>query len=125
MLRELIDKHSVDCWLVNTGWTGGKFGVGTRMPIKATRALLNAALTGKLKSQAMRTDPHFGFQVPLELPGVDSRILNPRETWDDKAAYDAQARALVDMFRKNFEKFERHVDEDVRAAAPALKEAAE
>jgi phosphoenolpyruvate carboxykinase (ATP) len=125
MLRELIAKHSVDCWLVNTGWTGGKFGVGTRMPIKATRALLNAALTGKLKSQAMRTDPHFGFQVPLELPGVDSRILNPRETWDDKAAYDAQARALVDMFRKNFEKFERHVDEDVRAAAPALKEAAE
>jgi phosphoenolpyruvate carboxykinase (ATP) len=125
MLRELIAKHSVDCWLVNTGWTGGKFGVGTRMPIKATRALLNAALTGKLKSQAMRTDPHFGFQVPLELPGVDSRILNPRETWDDKAAYDAQARALVDMFRKNFEKFERHVDEDVRAAAPALQEAAE
>ncbi len=125
MLRDLIAKHNVDCWLVNTGWTGGKFGVGKRMPIKATRALLNAALAGKLKSQAMRTDPHFGFQVPLELPGVDAAILNPRETWADKAAYDAQARALVDMFRKNFEKFERHVDDDVKAAAPALKEAAE
>jgi phosphoenolpyruvate carboxykinase (ATP) len=125
MLRELIAKHNVDCWLVNTGWTGGKFGVGKRMPIKATRALLNAALAGKLKSQAMRTDPHFGFQVPLELPGVDSAILNPRETWEDKTAYDAQARALVDMFRRNFEKFERHVDDDVKAAAPALKEAAE
>jgi phosphoenolpyruvate carboxykinase (ATP) len=125
MLRELIARHGADCWLVNTGWTGGKFGVGKRMPIKATRALLNAALAGKLKSQAMRTDPNFGFQVPLELPGVDPSILNPRETWADKAAYDAQARALIDMFRKNFEKFEVHVDEDVKAAAPALKQAAE
>jgi phosphoenolpyruvate carboxykinase (ATP) len=125
MLRELIAKHNVDCWLVNTGWTGGKYGVGKRMPIKATRALLNAALAGSLKGQAMRTDPLFGFQVPLALPGVDSSILNPRETWADKAAYDAQARALVDMFKRNFEKFEVHVDEDVKAAAPALKEAAE
>ncbi len=125
MLRELIAKHGADCWLVNTGWTGGKFGTGKRMPIKATRALLNAALAGKLKSRPMRTDPNFGFQVPLELPGVDPQILNPRETWADKAAYDAQARALIDMFRKNFEKFEVHVDEDVKAAAPALKQAAE
>jgi phosphoenolpyruvate carboxykinase (ATP) len=125
MLRELIAKHDVDCWLVNTGWTGGKFGVGTRMPIKATRALLDAALAGNLKSQPMRTDPLFGFQVPTALPGVDSTILNPRETWADKAAYDAQARALVDMFKKNFEKFEVHVDEDVKAAAPMLRQAAE
>ncbi len=125
MLRELIAKHGVDCWLVNTGWTGGKYGVGKRMPIKATRALLNAALAGNLKGQPMRTDPLFGFQVPLSLPGVDPSILNPRETWADKAEYDAQARALVDMFQRNFEKFEVHVDEDVKAAAPALKEAAE
>ena len=125
MLRALIAKHNVDCWLVNTGWTGGKYGVGHRMPIKATRALLNAALSGELKSKPMRVDPMFGFQVPLALDGVDARILNPRETWADKAAYDAQAQALVDMFNKNFAKFEGHVDADVKAAAPALRAAAE
>ncbi len=125
MLRQLIARHNVDCWLVNTGWTGGKFGVGRRMPIKATRALLDAALSGTLKSQPMRTDPLFGFQVPTALPGVEPGILNPRETWTDKAAYDAQARALVDMFTKNFAKFEVHVDADVKAAAPALRQAAE
>jgi phosphoenolpyruvate carboxykinase (ATP) len=125
MLRELIAKHNVSCWLLNTGWTGGKFGVGRRMPIQATRALLDAALSGTLASQPMRTDPLFGFQVPLALPGVDPKILNPRETWPDKSAYDAQARALVDMFRSNFAKFETHVDADVLAAAPILKQAAE
>ena len=125
MLRDLIDRHKVDCWLVNTGWTGGKYGTGRRMPIKATRALLAAALSGTLKSQPMRSDPLFGFQVPISLPGVDSAILNPRETWADKAAYDAQARALVDMFNKNFAKFEVHVDADVKAAAPVLRQAAE
>jgi phosphoenolpyruvate carboxykinase (ATP) len=125
MLRELIAKHNVDCWLVNTGWTGGKYGTGRRMPIKATRALLDAALSGKLKGQPMRTDPLFGFQVPMSLPGVEPAILNPRETWADAAAYDTQARALVDMFNKNFAKFEIHVDADVKAAAPALKQAAE
>ncbi len=125
LLRELIAKHKVDCWLVNTGWTGGKFGTGRRMPIKATRALLDAALSGALKSQPMRTDPVFGFQVPTSLPGVDPAILNPRDTWSDKAAYDTQARALVEMFNKNFEKFTIHVDADVMAAAPALRHAAE
>ncbi len=125
LLRELVAKHDVDCWLVNTGWTGGKYGVGSRMPIHATRALLDAALSGALKGQPMRTDPTFGFQVPLSLPGVDSKILNPRETWADPAAYDAQARALVEMFNKNFSKFESHVDADVKAAAPVLKDAAE
>jgi len=125
MLRKLIAEHNVDCWLVNTGWTGGKFGVGHRMPIKATRALLDAALSGKLKSQPMRKDAMFGFEVPTSLEGVDPQILNPRETWADKAAYDATARALVDMFNKNFGKFESHVDADVRAAAPAMKMAAE
>jgi phosphoenolpyruvate carboxykinase (ATP) len=125
MLRELIARHKVDCWLVNTGWTGGKYGAGRRMPIQATRALLDAALTGTLKGQPMRTDALFGFQVPTALPGVEPAILNPRETWSDKAAYDAQARALVDMFNKNFAKFEVHVDADVKAAAPALRQAAE
>jgi phosphoenolpyruvate carboxykinase (ATP) len=125
MLRDLIARHKVDCWLVNTGWTGGKFGAGRRMPITATRALLDAALSGTLASQPMRADPLFGFQVPTALPGVDPAILNPRETWPDRAAYDFQARALVDMFRANFEKFEVHVDADVKAAAPALRQAAE
>jgi phosphoenolpyruvate carboxykinase (ATP) len=125
MLRELIAKHDVDCWLVNTGWTGGKFGVGTRMPIKATRALLDAALSGKLKSQPMRIDPAFGFEVPTALEGVDPKILDPRETWADKAAYDVQARALVKMFKDNFAKFEQHVDADVKAAAPGFRAAAE
>jgi phosphoenolpyruvate carboxykinase (ATP) len=125
MLRELIARHGVSCWLLNTGWTGGKFGTGRRMPIAATRALLDAALSGTLASQPMRTDPLFGFQVPLALPGVDPAVLNPRDTWTDKAAYDAQARALVDMFRTNFAKFEMHVDADVLAAAPILKQAAE
>ena len=121
LLRALIARHDADCWLVNTGWTGGKYGVGRRMPIKATRALLNAALEGRLKDVAMRRDPNFGFQVPLELDGVDAAILNPRETWDDRGAYDAQARKLVDMFIGNFEKFESHVDPDVRDAAPAIR----
>ncbi len=126
LLRKLIAEHDVDCWLVNTGWTGGKYGEGSRMPIKSTRALLNAALSGELKSQAMRTDPVFGFQVPLALPGVDSKILSPRDTWADPKAYDAMAAKLVAMFTKNFEKFESLVDSDVRGAAPEIrKEAAE
>ena len=125
LLRDLIARHKVDCWLVNTGWTGGRYGVGRRMPIKATRALLDAALSGALKGQPARVDPLFGFQVPTSLPGVEPEILNPRDTWADKSAYDAQARALVDMFNKNFAKFEVHVDADVKAAAPAMKQAAE
>lgn len=125
MLRDLIAEHNVDCWLVNTGWTGGKFGTGHRMPIKATRALLNAALSGKLKGQPMRIDPAFGFEVPTALDGVEPKILDPRETWADKTAYDVQARALVKMFNDNFAKFEPHVDADVKAAAPGLRAAAE
>ena len=120
LLRDLIAKHKVDCWLVNTGWTGGKYGTGSRMPIKATRALLNAALSGELKNQGMRTDPVFGFQVPLALPGVDAKMLTPRDTWADTAAYDKMAADLVAMFNKNFARFESHVDADVRASAPLM-----
>ena len=87
--------------------------------IKVTRTLLNAALDGSLKNAEFRTDAHFGFQVPVAVPGVDSAILDPRSTWADGAAYDAQARKLADMFRRNFEKFEAHVDEAVLGAAPA------
>lgn len=118
LLKERIAKGGVKVWLVNTGWTGGIYGVGNRMPIKVTRALLNAALDGSLAGAPMRTDPNFGFRVPTSCPGVDSQILDPRSTWADGAAYDAKAKALVGMFVANFAQFEDHVDAGVREAAP-------
>ena len=118
LLKERIAKGGVDCWLVNTGWTGGKYGVGSRMPIKVTRALLNAALDGSLKSVSFRKDPWFGFDVPVSVPGVDSRILDPRATWADGDEYDATAARLVKLFNDNFAKFADHVDGAVLDAAP-------
>ncbi|MFA6115151.1 MAG: phosphoenolpyruvate carboxykinase [Sphingomonas sp.] len=124
LLKERIAKGGVDCWLVNTGWTGGKYGIGRRMPIKATRALLNAALDGSLNNAEFRTDPNFGFKVPVAVPGVDTAILDPRETWPNKAEYDATAAKLVDLFVENFAQFADDVDEGVRQAAPRTAEAA-
>jgi phosphoenolpyruvate carboxykinase (ATP) len=118
LLKERIAKGGVDCWLVNTGWTGGQYGTGSRMPIKVTRALLNAALDGSLKNAEFRKDPFFGFDVPVSVPGVDSTILDPRATWPDPQAYDEKARALVKMFVANFAQFEDHVEQGVREAAP-------
>ncbi|HEY0011222.1 MAG TPA: phosphoenolpyruvate carboxykinase [Allosphingosinicella sp.] len=118
LLKERIARGAVSCWLVNTGWTGGKYGTGNRMPIKATRALLNAALDGSLNNAEFRTDPNFGFEVPVAVPGVDAAILDPRDTWADKADYDATAEKLVGLFTANFAKFEAHVDAGVLAAAP-------
>jgi phosphoenolpyruvate carboxykinase (ATP) len=118
LLKERIAKGGVNCWLVNTGWTGGQYGVGSRMPIKATRALLNAALDGSLNDAEFRVDENFGFKVPVAVPGVDAAILNPRETWANKAAYDTTAQKLVGLFIANFAQFEEHVDESVRRAAP-------
>jgi len=125
LLRDLIARHDVDCWLVNTGWTGGAYGVGNRMPIGATRALLSAALDGSLREVEFRTDPHFGFAVPVSVPGVDDSVLDPRATWADASAYDRQAARLVGMFIDNFAKFEEHVDGAVLNAAPRMNEAAE
>jgi phosphoenolpyruvate carboxykinase (ATP) len=125
LLRDLIAEHGVTCWLVNTGWTGGAYGVGKRMPIKATRALLTAALNGSLNSVEFRTDANFGFEVPVSVPDVDTSILDPRSTWSDKDGYDAQARKLVGMFIDNFAKFEKHVDANTLEAAPRIQEAAE
>jgi phosphoenolpyruvate carboxykinase (ATP) len=116
LLKERIAKGGVTCWLVNTGWTGGKYGVGKRMPIKVTRALLNAALDGSLNSVEFRLDPNFGFEVPVAVAGVESTILDPRATWDDKAAYDETATKLVKQFVDNFAQFEEHVDQAVRQA---------
>ncbi len=118
LLRRLIAEHDVACYLVNTGWTGGAYGTGRRMPIKATRTLLAAALSGALDDSQTYLDPHFGFEVPTDVAGVEPHILHPRKTWADKSAYDAQAARLVSMFLKNFEKFEAHVDDEVNAAAP-------
>ena len=123
LLGKLIERYNVDCWLVSTGWTGGPYGTGNRFPIKATRALLNAALDGSLKTGEFRKDETFGFMVPTALEGVDTKILNPRETWADKSAYDAQAAKLANMFVENFTKFEAHVSEAVLAAAPSTADA--
>jgi phosphoenolpyruvate carboxykinase (ATP) len=105
MLGSKLDEHGSAVWLVNTGWTGGPFGEGSRMPIGATRALLDAALSGALDDVEYRTDPVFGFEVPVESPGVDSRLLDPRSTWHDPEAYDRKAAELAGMFRANFTKF--------------------
>lgn len=118
LLKERIARGGVDCWLVNTGWTGGKYGVGRRMPIRVTRTLLNAALNGELANADYRIDPYFGFEVPVSVAGVDSAILDPRTTWPDPAAYDDAAAALVSLFAANFAPFEAHVDAAVRHAAP-------
>ena len=117
LLQEKIRQHGSDCWLVNTGWTGGAYGTGKRMPIRATRALLTAALNGSLNSVKFRKDPNFGFEVPVACDGVDSKLLDPRATWADPAAYDAQAQKLVGMFSANFAKYVPYIDADVKAAA--------
>ncbi|AWZ20834.1 phosphoenolpyruvate carboxykinase [Roseovarius sp. TM1035] len=117
LLREKIAKHGATCWLVNTGWTGGAFGTGSRMPIKATRALLTAALDGSLNDVEFRKDPNFGFDVPVAVPGVAEVLLDPRRTWTDPTAYDAQAAKLVQMFADNFAQYVAFIDEDVRAAS--------
>jgi phosphoenolpyruvate carboxykinase (ATP) len=117
LLQAKIAKHGSDCWLVNTGWTGGAYGTGSRMPIRATRALLSAALNGSLAKGRFRTDPNFGFEVPCSAEGVADVLLDPRRTWTDKDAYDAQAKKLVQMFSANFAQYVDHIDDDVRACA--------
>jgi phosphoenolpyruvate carboxykinase (ATP) len=105
MLGERIKQHHVQCWLVNTGWTGGPYGVGRRMPLKHTRAMVRAALSGHLEKVATRREPVFGLAVPQHVPGVPDDVLDPRKTWKDGAAYDAQAQKLLKLFEKNFEQF--------------------
>ena len=105
MLGRKLDEHGSSVWLVNTGWTGGPFGEGQRMPIAATRGLLHAALAGALEDVEYRVDPVFGFRVPVRVPGVEASLLDPRSTWSDPERYDRKARELAQMFRDNFEKF--------------------
>ena len=120
LLKERIAKGAVKCWLVNTGWSGGKATMPgiSRMPIKATRALLNAALDGSLNDAEFRKDPNFGFEVPIAVAGVDSKLLDPRGAWADGQAYDQTAQELVGKFIENFAQFEAHVDQSVLEAAP-------
>ncbi|MCT4684129.1 MAG: phosphoenolpyruvate carboxykinase (ATP), partial [Roseicyclus sp.] len=117
LLQEKIATHGATCWLVNTGWTGGAYGTGSRMPIRATRALLTAALDGTLNKGEFRRDPNFGFDVPLTCRGVPDILLDPRRTWNDAAAYDRQAQKLVQMFADNFAQYVPYIDDDVKAAA--------
>ncbi|MFT6557873.1 phosphoenolpyruvate carboxykinase [Sneathiella sp.] len=118
LLGEKIEKHGVNCWLVNTGWTGGAYGTGHRMPIAHTRALVNAALDGTLANVEFEKDPYFGLAMPTACAGVPSEILNPRNTWADKAAYDKQASHLVTLFIENFEQFAEYVDAEIIKSAP-------
>ena len=119
MLGQRIAKHGARVWMVNTGWTGGPYGVGARMRLPHTRAIVEAALTGALDQASYITDPVFGFEVPTEVPELPASILTPRSTWADPAAYDTQARKLAIMFRDNFEQFRAQVPDSVTRAGPA------
>ena len=120
MLGEKINQHQVDCWLVNTGWSGGAYGEGTRMKIAYTRAIVDAVLKGKLADVPTEPDPIFSIHVPTACEGVPSEILKPRNTWEDGAAYEIQARELAKMFAENFEQFTDSTTEAVRAAGPKI-----
>jgi phosphoenolpyruvate carboxykinase (ATP) len=120
MLDAKLEQHGSTVWLLNTGWTGGPFGEGERMPIQATRTMLSAALSGRLDDVDFRTDALFGFQVPAAVPGVESRLLDPRSTWRDPEEYDRKARALAQLFADNFARRFGDVGESVRAAGPNL-----
>jgi phosphoenolpyruvate carboxykinase (ATP) len=117
MLAEMVKKFGADCWLVNTGWSGGAYGVGSRMSIKHTRALIDAALDGSLAKVEFQTEPFFGLSIPKEVPGIPAGVLDPREAWWDKAAYDVAAKKLAGMFEKNFAQFLDTVGDDVKAVA--------
>ncbi|CAN5619049.1 MAG: phosphoenolpyruvate carboxykinase (ATP) [Rubrobacteraceae bacterium] len=118
MLSERLKRHDVPCYLVNTGWSGGPYGVGERVDIAATRQIVRAAIEGRLGNAETKEDPFFGLNVPVEIEGVPKGILDPRGTWDDKEEYDEQAKKLAGLFRENFKKFEGEVDAGVRDSGP-------
>jgi len=120
LLGEKIEKHNTRVWLVNTGWSGGPYGIGKRMAIQHTRALLRAALNGDLDKVEYREDSTFGLQVPLSCPKVPEEVLCPRDTWEDKAAYDTKAKELAELFINNFKKYEDGASEAIKEAAPKI-----
>jgi phosphoenolpyruvate carboxykinase (ATP) len=121
LLGQKMVEHEVDIWLINTGWTGGPFGVGSRMKLPLTRAMITAALKGQLSDVAYEAHPVFGVLVPQEVPGVPAEVLNPRDTWADPQAYDAQADKLAHAFVKNFQPFETYANEEIMAGAPRVQ----
>ena len=120
MLGEKMRQHDVTAWLVNTGWSGGPYGVGSRIKIGYTRAMVNAALDGSLEKVRMARHPHFGVHMPVECPEVPREVLNPRESWNDKNAYDLQAKELADLFAANFEQFSDWVPHEIVEAGPRV-----
>jgi len=118
LLSKKMEEHGSNAWLINTGWSGGAYGVGKRMKIKYTRAMLNAAMDGELDNVEYLTDPRFGFEVPVECPNVPSEVLQPRNTWEDVASFDSTADNLAEMFNENFARYEAGVSPEVNAAAP-------
>ncbi len=125
LLGEKIREHNANCWLVNTGWTGGPYGVGSRIKIAYTRAMINAALSGALDNVEYREDPIFGLMVPTHIDGVPDEVLNPRGTWADPEAYDEKAYNLAQQFNDNFQKYADGTADEVKAAAPRVRAMAE
>jgi phosphoenolpyruvate carboxykinase (ATP) len=120
LLGDKLTKHKSRVWLINTGWTGGPYGVGSRMKLSHTRRMVHAALGGELDKATFTRDPIFGIEIPTAIEGVPSEILNPRNTWPKPAEYDAKAAALAQMFVENFKQFESGVTAGIRAAAPKV-----
>lgn len=120
MLGRKMNEHQVTIWLVNTGWTGGAFGTGSRIKLSLTRAMIRSALEGKLQAAEYQKHPVFDLAIPKTCPDVPDEILNPRDTWADKNAYDAAANNLARLFVKNFEKYASGVNEEILAAAPKI-----
>ena len=120
MLGDKLKNDDIKVWLVNTGWTGGPYGVGNRMKLSYTRSMITAAIEGKLDNVNYETLPIFELEIPTECEGVPSEILNPRKTWDDKTAYDEKANSLAKQFVENFKQFEAETSEEILSAAPIV-----
>ena len=120
MLADRMDKHKVDCWLINTGWTGGRYGTGKRCPLAVTRRIVDAVHSGELRNAQYETFETFGLQIPTAIEGVPRELLNPALAWPDRAAFEREVRKLGGMFQKAFALYESDVDEKVRLAGPQL-----
>ncbi len=120
MLGKKIKEHNVNVWMVNTGWSGGPYGVGNRMKLKYTRAMIQAALNGKLNNVNFEQHPVFGMLIPVMCDGVPGEILNPKNTWQDKADYDEHAKKLAALYINNFKQYVDKVDKEISASAPVI-----
>ncbi len=120
MLADRLERHRAEAWLVNTGWTGGPYGVGSRIRLSTTRGIIDAIHDGSLKAAVTVDDPIFGLRVPVSCPGVPTSMLTPRATWADPEAYDRTARALADRFRENFAQYADEASDEIRRAGPRV-----